>query len=103
MTENFIGEFYSDCLILTNYIEELEFYDNKRRKHINKNKGETWSMLYGLTPYNAYKKGFYEILQGNLNDLGKLPMIKNNLLKNEQQSDFCLSYKDSKNQLNLTI
>ena len=58
-----------------------------------------------IAPYsfNADKKGFYEILQGNLNDLGKLPMIKNNLLKNEQQSDFCLSYKDSQNQLDLNI
>ena len=56
MPTYFNGDFYGDCLILTNYIEELEFYDNKRRKHLNNNKGQTWSMLYGLTPYKAYKK-----------------------------------------------
>ena len=56
MTTYFNNDFYGDCLILTDYIEDLEFYDNKRRQHINNNKGKTWSMLYGLTPYSAYKK-----------------------------------------------
>ena len=63
----FNNEFYGDCLILTNYIEEVEFYDNKRRKHLNNNKGQTWSMLYGLTPYKAYKKGFDRIKDPNSN------------------------------------
>ena len=56
MPKYFNNDFYGDCLILTTYIEDLEFYDNKRRKHLNNNKGATWSMLYGLTPYKAYKK-----------------------------------------------
>lgn len=47
----FINHFDSDCLILTEYIRDLEFVDNKRRKKINNNDGKTFSMLYGLTPY----------------------------------------------------
>ena len=52
----FNGDFFGDCLILIEYILELEFYDNQRRKHLNNRPGKTWSMLYGLTPYSAYKK-----------------------------------------------
>ena len=34
----FNNDFYGDCLILSEYIYDLEFYDNKRRKHINNRK-----------------------------------------------------------------
>ena len=51
----FINEFDSDCLILTEYIRDLEFIDNTRRKKINSNKGKTYSMLYGVTPYSILR------------------------------------------------
>jgi hypothetical protein len=47
----FNNSFYGDCLILTNYLEELEFNHNWRRKHLNTTSARTLSMLYGLTPY----------------------------------------------------
>ena len=51
----FINDFHSDCLILTEYIRDLEFIDNSRRKKINSNKGKTYSMLYGITPYSILR------------------------------------------------
>ena len=51
----FINDFDSDCLILTEYIRDLEFIDNTRRKKINSNKGKTYSMLYGVTPYSILR------------------------------------------------
>jgi len=52
----FINDFNLDCVILTDYIRDLEFVDNKRRKKINNNKGKTYSTLYGITPYGILKK-----------------------------------------------
>ena len=52
----FINDFNLDCVILTDYIRDLEFVDNKRRKKINNNKGKTYSTLYGLCPYGILKK-----------------------------------------------
>lgn len=53
----FNNSFYGDCLILTNYLEELEFNHNWRRKHLNHNGGKTFSLLYGLTPYSYVGNG----------------------------------------------
>ncbi len=52
----FIDNFNLDCVILTEYIRDLDFVDNKRRKKINNNKGKTYSTLYGITPYGILKK-----------------------------------------------
>lgn len=57
----FNGDFLGDCCILQEYIEDLEFVDNKRRKKINQNKGKTFSMLYGLTPYKYITKNLFRV------------------------------------------
>ena len=51
----FINDFDSDCLILTEWIRDLEFIDNSRRKKINSDEGKTYSMLYGVTPYSILR------------------------------------------------
>lgn len=57
----FIDDFHSDCLILTEYMEDLEFVDNKRRKKINNNKGHTFSALWGITPYKCITKNLFRV------------------------------------------
>ena len=55
----FIDDFDSDCLILTEFIKDIEFNHNRRRKKINNNKNrgvKTFSMLYGVTPYKILTK-----------------------------------------------
>ena len=52
----FINDFNSDCCILQEYIEDLDFIHNRRRAKLNSKKGKTFSMLYGLTPYSRITK-----------------------------------------------
>jgi len=52
----FINDYFSDCLILQEYIEDIDFIHNRRRHQLNKNGGKTFSMLYGITPYSRIGK-----------------------------------------------
>lgn len=45
----FIGEWYSDNIIMTDYLDELVFYSGTERKKMLKTSGDAGSMLYGLT------------------------------------------------------
>ncbi len=53
----FIDDWDSDCFILWDYIKDINFIDNKRRKCINSQKGKTLSILYGLTHAPMLKQG----------------------------------------------
>lgn len=67
----FINDFYSDCAILTDYIEQIEFVHNRRRHKLNGNNkqrnSKTFSMLYGLTPYSRITKDISRIKDPNSN------------------------------------
>ena len=57
----FIDDLISDCAILTEYIEDIDFIHNKRRHKLNNNIGKTFSMLYGLTPYSQITKNISRV------------------------------------------
>ena len=65
----FINDFFSDCAILTDYIEQLEFVHNRRRHKLNSNNkqrnSKTFSMLYGLTPYSRITKDLNRVKDPN--------------------------------------
>jgi hypothetical protein len=63
----FINDWNSDCFILWEFIEQLNFKHNRRRHYLNSKKGKTYSLLYGLTPYKAYKKNEDRVKDPNSN------------------------------------